>query len=84
MQFAAVIFALAAAAMAAPAELQARRISHEECSASHNKQACCNGAANCLIQVVGDNCKNEAYCCKTGHSVGLLVNVNALNCLKLE
>jgi len=54
----------------------------DECSANSGKQACCNGAS-CLIQVIGDNCSNEAYCCNTDESFGGLINLNLENCAKL-
>ncbi|KAG0059724.1 hypothetical protein BGZ92_006870, partial [Podila epicladia] len=55
-----------------------------DCSASGKKQVCCNGLANCLIQAVGENCSNEAFCCETKSPTGITVlYVNLLNCVKL-
>ncbi|KAM4061184.1 hypothetical protein HRG_009935 [Hirsutella rhossiliensis] len=86
MKFTAAIFALAAVAIAAPAEIETRSRSTtaSECSAHGGVQACCNGLAlNCLVQVLGSNCNNNAYCCDSGEAVGGLVNVQALNCAKI-
>ncbi|RSM18259.1 hypothetical protein CDV31_002985 [Fusarium ambrosium] len=50
---------------------------------ANTKQVCCNGLANCLVQVVGKNCDGSAYCCNTEAPVGALVNVALLNCVDL-
>ncbi|KAJ6640755.1 hypothetical protein Bhyg_05687 [Pseudolycoriella hygida] len=53
------------------------------CDASGGQQACCNIVLNCLIQPLGSTCNGEAYCCQTRLSVGGLVNVTVMRCLKL-
>ncbi|UNI22279.1 hypothetical protein JDV02_008181 [Purpureocillium takamizusanense] len=76
--------ALAATAMAAPAELDARTNSNPPSNCNNNgKQVCCSGLLNCLVQAIGSPCQNDAYCCKTDAPVGALINVALLNCLKL-
>ncbi|EQK99941.1 hypothetical protein G6O67_005173 [Ophiocordyceps sinensis] len=88
MKFTAAIFALATVAIAAPTELETRtahtrdHTSAGDCAATSGKQVCCTGLT-CLVQILGNNCKNEAYCCHTGQSVGGLVNIVALNCVKI-
>lgn len=65
--FVASVLAMAAAAIAAPAEieaLEARTGGGKTCS-TNNKQVCCNGLLNCVVQVLGQNCDSSAYCCKT-------------------
>ncbi|KAK8023379.1 hypothetical protein PG991_006618 [Apiospora marii] len=37
------------------------------------KQVCCNGLLNCVVQVLGSQCSGG----------GGLININALNCVKL-
>ncbi|KAJ4253471.1 hypothetical protein NW762_010629 [Fusarium torreyae] len=80
------VLALAATAVAAPADVEARTGgggggSTTTCSAN-NKQVCCNGLS-CLVQVLGNTCSGDAYCCKTDAPAGTLVNVALLNCVKL-
>ncbi|KAF9931413.1 hypothetical protein FBU30_010249 [Linnemannia zychae] len=53
------------------------------CNASGQKQVCCDGLLNCLVQVLGDNCSTQAYCCTTNAAVGGIISLNALKCLKL-
>lgn len=40
-------------------------MSAKSCSATGNKQVCCDGPGACLVQVIGDSCNADAYCCKT-------------------
>lgn len=71
MKFVAAVVALAATAIAAPAEMEtrSRSVKLSECSAQGGVQACCNsGLLGCLVQVIGSNCNNNAYCCKNGPS----------------
>ncbi|KAM0544205.1 hypothetical protein ACHAPJ_011956 [Fusarium lateritium] len=82
------VLAMAATAVAAPADVEARTGGGggggggtTTCSAN-NKQVCCNGLS-CLVQVLGKTCSGDAYCCETGAPVGTLVNVALLNCVKL-
>ncbi|QPC72167.1 hypothetical protein HYE68_002919 [Fusarium pseudograminearum] len=79
------VFALAAAAIAAPADIEART-GHDNnnavCSAQNN-QVCCNGLLSCAVQVLGSNCNGNSYCCKTDAPTGALINVALLNCVKL-
>jgi hypothetical protein len=62
MKYAAALstFALAATAIAAPAEIEARN----PCSNNGQRQVCCTGLLECVVQVLGGNC-NNAYCCNT-------------------
>ncbi|KAM4058638.1 hypothetical protein HRG_006408 [Hirsutella rhossiliensis] len=54
------------------------------CSAKGHQQVCCNGGLlGCTVQALGSHCNNNAYCCETGKSLGGLINISALNCLKL-
>lgn len=54
------------------------------CSAKGHQQVCCSGGIlNCAVQALGSKCKNEAYCCETGKSLGGLINISTLNCAKL-
>ncbi|KJZ73893.1 hypothetical protein HIM_06786 [Hirsutella minnesotensis 3608] len=53
------------------------------CNASGERQVCCNGLLSCVVQLLGSNCNNEAYCCETGTATGGLINLNLLNCVKL-
>ncbi|EQK99175.1 hypothetical protein OCS_05111 [Ophiocordyceps sinensis CO18] len=54
------------------------------CSAKSHKQVCCNGGLlGCTVQALGSKCSTSAYCCESGKAVGGLININALNCLKL-
>ncbi|PHH81476.1 hypothetical protein CDD83_3573 [Cordyceps sp. RAO-2017] len=87
MKFTALV-ALAGVAAAVPADLEARTGGgggggSKTCSASGYKQVCCNGLLNCVVQVLGSNCGNSAYCCKTDASTGGLVNIALLNCVSL-
>ncbi|PFH57710.1 hypothetical protein XA68_14673 [Ophiocordyceps unilateralis] len=81
MKFLAAVVALAAVAVAAPADVEPRTASR--CNAVGQRQVCCGGLLGCLVQVLGSTCSTRAYCCETGASTGGLVNVNALNCLSL-
>ncbi|KAJ5819326.1 hypothetical protein N7474_004917 [Penicillium riverlandense] len=58
-------------------------MSAASCSSSGNKQVCCDGVANCLVQVIGDTCSANAYCCKTDAESGNGINLDLLNCVKL-
>ncbi|KAL4728760.1 hypothetical protein ACLX1H_003159 [Fusarium chlamydosporum] len=81
------IFAMAAATIAAPADVEARHSksgggNNPVCSAQNN-QVCCNGILSCAVQVLGSNCQGNAYCCKTDAPVGAFINVALLNCVDL-
>ncbi|RCI17063.1 hypothetical protein L249_1792 [Ophiocordyceps polyrhachis-furcata BCC 54312] len=92
MKFFATVLALAAVAIAAPADIEPRT-GGSTCSAPNEKPVCCNTSGSsglltsllnpCAVQVLGSNCQAKAYCCKTDASTGGLVNVNALNCVSL-
>ncbi|KAF4966700.1 hypothetical protein FSARC_5644 [Fusarium sarcochroum] len=87
MQFTTIasILAMASAAIAAPADIEARTNPGDNtnvCS-TNNQQVCCNGLLNCVVQVLGKTCDGSAYCCKTGAPTGALINVALLNCVKL-
>ncbi|WZH40849.1 Hydrophobin 3 [Fusarium acuminatum] len=89
MQFSTIasILAMATAAIAAPAEVEARTGkggNNPVCSAQ-NTQVCCNGLLSCAVQVLGGNCGGNAYCCETDAPVvsGALINVALLNCVDL-
>ncbi|KAK8069913.1 hypothetical protein PG994_006529 [Apiospora phragmitis] len=56
--------------------------STKTCS-GNTKQVCCNGALNCVVQVLGSQCSGGVYCCNTGSSTGSLISINALNCVKI-
>ncbi|CEI41816.1 hypothetical protein FVEN_g3782 [Fusarium venenatum] len=81
------VFAMAAAAIAAPADIEART-GHDNgnnkpvCSAQ-SKQVCCNGLLSCAVQVLGSNCNANSYCCDTQAPVGALINVALLNCVDI-
>ncbi|KAF4974600.1 hypothetical protein FZEAL_8527 [Fusarium zealandicum] len=85
------VLAMAATAIAAPAEVEARTHGGgggsgggktNVCSAN-TKQVCCNGFLSCAVQVLGKNCDGSAYCCKTAAPVGALINVALLNCVDI-
>ncbi|PHH88028.1 hypothetical protein CDD83_8077 [Cordyceps sp. RAO-2017] len=84
MKFFAAVLALAATAFAAPTELEPRG-QVKSCNAvTGGSQVCCNSLLlNCVVQVISHTCTTEAYCCETGASTGGLININALNCVKL-
>lgn len=58
-------------------------MSADSCSSSGNKQVCCDGQAGCLVQVIGDDCAADAYCCKTGTSAVILLPFLWHACRKL-
>ncbi|KAI1780920.1 hypothetical protein F4818DRAFT_397223 [Hypoxylon cercidicola] len=84
MQFSAIttLFALAAVAIAAPSEVMAR--TEGSCTSSVQKQVCCNGLLNCVVQIIGSTCTSQTYCCDTNAGVGALINIQALNCIKIQ
>jgi len=60
------IITLAAAASAAPSAIQRRQTA--SCNAGSLSQLCCipvlaGISLNCVLQVIGDTCTTEAYCC---------------------
>ncbi len=62
------VLALAATAVAAPADLEARTNHNNPPPSNCNnngKQVCCSGLLTCLVQVLGASCNNQAYCCNT-------------------
>ncbi|KAF5675180.1 hydrophobin 3 precursor [Fusarium heterosporum] len=86
MQFSAVasILAMATAAFAAPADVEARTNPNNPVCSAQNKQVCCNnGILNCAVQILGGSCSGNAYCCKTDAPLGVLINVQLLNCAKI-
>lgn len=67
MQFS-TIFTVLAAAMTATALPNVARSGGDEtavCSSTHNNNVCCDGLLNCVLNVVAENCSNDAYCCKS-------------------
>ncbi|KAH6851058.1 hypothetical protein B0I37DRAFT_429511 [Chaetomium sp. MPI-CAGE-AT-0009] len=76
------ILAVAMTASALPAEVAPRLGGITSCSAQ-SANVCCNGLASCLVTALGKNCDGSSYCCETTAPQGGLVNVNALNCVKL-
>ncbi|RDA91341.1 hypothetical protein CP533_0014 [Ophiocordyceps camponoti-saundersi (nom. inval.)] len=54
------------------------------CSAKTHQQVCCDGGLGCLVQLLGETCKNTAYCCNTSAGPGTAVNLALLNCLKIK
>jgi hypothetical protein len=77
------ILAVAMTASALPSEVAPRLGGITSCS-SQSANVCCNGlAADCLVTLLGKNCDGSSYCCETNAVQGGLVNVNALNCVKV-
>jgi hypothetical protein len=60
---------MAVAVIAAPSDIEARGSSSSSCNNKTHKQVCCNGLLACTVQVLGSNCNNDAYCCKTNAPV---------------
>ncbi|KAK6854154.1 hypothetical protein PG995_009247 [Apiospora arundinis] len=56
--------------------------SSKTCSGD-TKQVCCNGLLNCVVQVLGSQCSGGVYCCNTSSGTGSIINIQALNCIKL-
>ncbi|KAK8115723.1 hypothetical protein PG984_012225 [Apiospora sp. TS-2023a] len=57
--------------------------STKTCNAD-TKQVCCDGILGCVVQLLGSTCSNNgAYCCKTSAGTGSIINIQALNCVKL-
>ncbi|KHN94781.1 uncharacterized protein MAM_07377 [Metarhizium album ARSEF 1941] len=83
MKYTTAVLSLAALAIAAPSEIKR---TDEACN---NKPviACCPagllGGILCNVLAIGNTCSGQSYCCDNGSSVGGLVNVNALNCVKV-
>ncbi|KAM5341197.1 hypothetical protein ACJ41O_015306 [Fusarium nematophilum] len=77
------VFAMAATAFAAPSDIEARTGGKGGSCSVNTKQVCCNGILNCAVQVIGSQCNNQAYCCKTDAPVGALINVALLNCVDI-
>lgn len=66
MKYTAALLALVATVAAAPAEVESRNGGGGgDCNNNGGTQVCCNGVLDCLVQVVGDSCSNQAYCCQT-------------------
>ncbi|KAK4095704.1 hypothetical protein N658DRAFT_511838 [Parathielavia hyrcaniae] len=85
------ILALAMTATAAPSEKAVRHGSSDDTIASCNSSTanvCCDGAANCILQIIHvgtKSCTGTAYCCESNVLQGrslTLVNVQA-NCNKV-
>ncbi|EXA29307.1 hypothetical protein FOVG_19188 [Fusarium oxysporum f. sp. pisi HDV247] len=90
---------LAVVAIAAPAEIEARGHSGGgsggggssgsggTCNSNNGQQVCCNGGGllglACTVGLLSTGCNQGTYCCETQSSVGGLININALNCVKL-
>ncbi|KAG7409308.1 hypothetical protein DER46DRAFT_664742 [Fusarium sp. MPI-SDFR-AT-0072] len=85
---------LAVVAIAAPAEIEARGGgggggggSGGTCNSNNHQQVCCNGGGllglACTVGILSTGCNQGTYCCETGSSVGGLINIDALNCVKL-
>ncbi|KAI4870583.1 hypothetical protein F4820DRAFT_218229 [Hypoxylon rubiginosum] len=88
MQFGTIttLFALAAVAIAAPSEVVARTDS-PSCTNNQQEQVCCTsvlGVLSCLVQILGQTCTSQTYCCDTTAPTGTLVNIQALNCIKIQ
>ncbi|KAI1411201.1 hypothetical protein F5Y13DRAFT_64130 [Hypoxylon sp. FL1857] len=93
MQFSAIttLFALAAVATAAPAEVEVRTGGNPTptCANEQPNQVCCSGilGLNCVLSIIGQECGGTAYCCNNqavSPSGGLIVaNLNLLNCVSL-
>ncbi|KAI0181574.1 hypothetical protein GGR52DRAFT_567793 [Hypoxylon sp. FL1284] len=88
MQFTAIttFFALAAVAIAAPSEIIARN--DGSCTSSVQEQVCCTGVVGvnleCIVQILNPVCTSSTYCCDTSAPDGSLVNIQALNCIKVQ
>ena len=68
MQFTTLVSALAMALMvsAAPADIEARTSGDNSiCKAAGDKQVCCNGILDCVVQALGSACTTKSYCCKS-------------------
>ncbi|KAH7150681.1 hypothetical protein DER46DRAFT_664643 [Fusarium sp. MPI-SDFR-AT-0072] len=87
---------MAVVAIAAPAEIEARGGSNGggggggsggTCNSDNHQQVCCNGGGllglACTVGILSTGCDQGTYCCETQSSVGGLININALNCVKL-
>ncbi|KAI0008463.1 hypothetical protein F4779DRAFT_618567 [Xylariaceae sp. FL0662B] len=89
------LFALTATVIAAPAEIEVRggggstptptpAPTTGSCSASSQAQVCCDTLLlNCLVQLIGETCTTNAYCCSTDEPAGTLINLSLLNCVQL-
>ncbi|KAK4101161.1 hypothetical protein N658DRAFT_496453 [Parathielavia hyrcaniae] len=84
------VLALAMTATALPAADVAARHDSKTCN-NEQKSVCCNGGLlggiGCTVGVLsiltGDTCQGSAYCCETQAAAGAIVNINALNCVKV-
>ncbi|KAG7405175.1 hypothetical protein Forpe1208_v014548 [Fusarium oxysporum f. sp. rapae] len=87
---------MAVVAIAAPAEIEARGGSSGggggggsggTCNSDNHQQVCCNGGGllglACTVGILSTGCDQGTYCCETQSSIGGLININALNCVKL-
>jgi hypothetical protein len=86
------ILALAAMALAAPSDIEARTgnpPSNPSCAAP-KKTICCNGLIGgilCTVGILGaGTCNDQAYCCDNsgGLVVGGLIALDALNCVNVD
>ncbi|KAI9049607.1 hypothetical protein LZ554_006633 [Drepanopeziza brunnea f. sp. 'monogermtubi'] len=82
------ILFLAATTLAAPA-LETRTDGGGSCN-SAQQQVCCTGGGllnlNCLVSLIpilSPDCSGGSYCCSDAGAAGGLVNINALNCVKV-
>ncbi|KAK3904908.1 hypothetical protein C8A05DRAFT_13260 [Staphylotrichum tortipilum] len=84
MQFSS-LFTLLAVAMTASAVPSGHGGGSAEINACSSKTAnvCCGGLLGCVITLVGKECEGSSYCCDTTAPQGGVIDVNALNCVKL-
>ncbi|OTB03478.1 hypothetical protein M426DRAFT_321837 [Hypoxylon sp. CI-4A] len=77
------LFALATVAIAAPTEIEAR--TEGSCTNEQPNQICCSvGLLSCVLQVLGQTCGGQAYCCNNNVlGNGGLINVDLLNCAQI-
>jgi len=85
------VLALAMTATALPAAenvdvLVERTDIPSNCNAASTNVCCQGGVLGgllCAVSVIGGSCNGQAYCCNTDAPVGVLINIQLLNCLKL-
>ncbi|VUC24801.1 unnamed protein product [Clonostachys rosea] len=85
------VITLAATAAATPVDVVARTGGgggggggSSTCN-SNQQQVCCASIVgiDCLVDILGGNCNGGTYCCDAGGATGGLININALNCVKI-
>ncbi|TPX18800.1 uncharacterized protein E0L32_011549 [Thyridium curvatum] len=85
MQFSKTL-AILAAAVAVSAAPSPNGSTSPKCTNDNSKQVCCDGLLGgilCTVSILGGSCSGSSYCCETNSAVGALININALNCVKL-